>query len=86
MSDIRKTGFNPYKDDPTPSESLASMIEEKSKLKEFRLTRTSIKKEEVFVMATDWEDAEYQGHMNCELDWEYLNEEDDIEVEDCEDE
>mgnify|MGYP003145344401 FL=1 len=55
MSDIKKTGFNPYKDDPTPSESLASMIDEKSKLKEFRLTRTSIKKEEVFVMATDWE-------------------------------
>ena len=55
-------------------------------LKEFRVTRTSIKKEEVFVMAIDWEDAEEQGHLNTNLDWEYLNEEDDIEVEDCEDE
>ena len=55
-------------------------------LKEFRLVRKSIKKEEVYVMAKDWEDAEEQGHLNTNLDWEYLNEEDEIEVEDCSDE
>ena len=53
---------------------------------EFKITKVVTISYESYVMAKDWEDAEDQGHMNCELDWEYLNEEDEIEVEDCSDE
>jgi len=49
------------------------------KLKEFRLVRVSRKVEECYVMATDWENAERQGHEE-EQDWEHCNSEDEIEV------
>lgn len=49
------------------------------KLKEYRLVRVSRKVEECYVMATDWEDAERQGHEE-EQDWEHCNSRDEIEV------
>jgi hypothetical protein len=33
-------------------------------------------------MATDWEDAENQGHEN-ELDWEHQDDRTEIDVEEC---
>tara|TARA_B100000282_G_scaffold285426_1_gene250925 strand:- start:427 stop:606 length:180 start_codon:yes stop_codon:yes gene_type:complete len=53
------------------------MIEDK--LKEFRLVRVSEKVEECFVMAESWEDAEKKGHEE-ELDWEFMNSHDEIQV------
>ena len=50
-----------------------------AKLKEYRLVRVSRKVEECYVMATDWEDAERQGHEE-EQDWEHQNSRDEIEV------
>jgi len=50
-----------------------------NKLKEYRLVRVSRKVEECYVMATDWEDAERQGHEE-EQDWEHQNSRDEIEV------
>ena len=53
------------------------MIEDK--LKEFRLVRVSEKVEECFVMAESWEDDEKKGHEE-ELDWEFMNSHDEIQV------
>ena len=53
------------------------MIEDK--LNEFRLVRVSEKVEECFVMAESWEDAEKKGHEE-ELDWEFMNSHDEIQV------
>ena len=53
------------------------MIEDK--LKEFRLVRVPEKVEECFVMAESWEDAEKKGHEE-ELDWEFMNSHDEIQV------
>ena len=50
-----------------------------NKLKEFRLVRVSKKVEECYVMAESWEDAERKGHEE-ELDWEFMNSQDEIET------
>ena len=52
-------------------------------LKEFCLNRTSTTYEYCYVMATDVEDAENQGHDN-ELDWEHRDDRTEIDVEECE--
>ena len=53
-----------------------------TELKEFCLNRKSTTYEYCYVMATDWEDAENQGHEN-ELDWEHNDDRTEIDVEEC---
>tara|TARA_R110002074_G_scaffold32315_2_gene90412 strand:+ start:1393 stop:1572 length:180 start_codon:yes stop_codon:yes gene_type:complete len=51
-----------------------------SKLKEYRLIRTTYIVEECFVMAEDSEEAEEKGYLEAE-DWEFLSDQREIEVE-----
>ena len=53
-----------------------------TELKEFCLNRKSTTYEYCYVMATDWEDAENQGHENA-LDWEHQDDRTEIDVEEC---
>ena len=53
-----------------------------TELKEFCLNRKSTTYEYCYVMATDWEDAENQGHEN-ELDWEQSDDRTEIDAEEC---
>jgi hypothetical protein len=52
-----------------------------TELKEFCLTRTRTTYEYCYVMATDWEDAEDQGHQ--QQDWEQSDDRTEIDVEEC---
>ena len=49
--------------------------------KEFELIRTTITYERLFVMATDWEEAEEKGHIEILYsDWEEYDNKKDIVV------
>ena len=54
-----------------------------SKLKEYRVTRTTYIVEECFIMAKDWEEAEEKGYLE-EQDWEFLTDQAEIEAEEIE--
>ena len=47
--------------------------------KEFELIRTTITYERLFVMATDWEEAEEKGYEE-EADWEEYDSRQDVDV------
>ena len=61
---------------------MSKPTDKKPELKEFELTRTSTTYEYCYVMATDWEDAEQQGHLK-EQDWVYKDSRSEINAEEC---